>query len=105
MSEKKTIKDPAAPKEPIDLARDLLNNRQQAYKQLFGGEGEHIKQVLKDLAGFCRANTSSFHPDQRVHAVLEGRREVWLRIQQHLTLPINELQELYLTQIGGENDR
>lgn len=46
-------------------------------------EGE---MALQDLKEFCRADQSTFHPDARMHAVLEGRREVWLRIQDHLKL-------------------
>lgn len=48
-----------------------------------------------DLARFCRADQSTFHADARVHAVLEGRREVWLRIQEHLRLSDEELFTLY----------
>jgi hypothetical protein len=48
-------------------------------------------KVLADLAKFCRAQESTFHPDARVHAVAEGRREVWLRIQQHLNLSDEDL--------------
>lgn len=51
--------------------------------------------VMADLARFCRANTTCFHEDPRIHAVLEGRREVWLRITQHLNLPLEELAKLY----------
>lgn len=51
--------------------------------------------VLIDLAKFCRADVSCFDPDPRVHAALEGRREVWLRIQQHLNLSPEQLLALY----------
>lgn len=47
--------------------------------------------VLKDLGKFCRANESCFQDDPRAHAVLEGRREVFLRIQKHLNLPEEQL--------------
>lgn len=80
----------------IDKARDLLNTRQQAFNQVFSLEGQHTKRVLEDLAKFCRAEESTFHPDARVHAVIEGRREVWLRIQRHLNLSPEELFEYYL---------
>jgi hypothetical protein len=55
--------------------------------------------VLNDLAAFCRANKSTFHEDPRAHAVLEGRREVWLRIQQHLQLDEDALWKIY----GNQN--
>jgi hypothetical protein len=49
------------------------------------------RPVLADLAEFCRADRSCWHPDPRVHAVLEGRREVWLRIQRYINLPAEQL--------------
>lgn len=53
------------------------------------------EEVLADLAKFCRANQSTFHADPRVHAVAEGRREVWLRITQHLNLTDDQLWRMY----------
>lgn len=86
----------------LDKAKDLINSRKQAYVQIFEGDkGEFMKTVMKDLERFCRANESCFHPDQRVHAVIEGRREVWLRIQQHLTLTPDELHRIFLS--GNKN--
>ena len=55
----------------------------------------HGQKVLEDLAKFCRANETTFHPDARVHAALEGRREVWLRIRAHLDLSDQQLWELF----------
>lgn len=43
-------------------------------------------RVLRSLAQFCYANTSTFDTDPRLHAKLEGRREVWLEIQRVLDL-------------------
>lgn len=51
--------------------------------------------VLIDLARFCRAGESCFHADPRLHAVLEGRREVWLRIEHHLRLNSEQLHAIY----------
>lgn len=66
-----------------------LKDRTTAYKLVFGtAAGE---EVLKDLAQFCRANASTFEADPRKHAALEGRREVWLRIQKHLNLSAAEV--------------
>jgi hypothetical protein len=47
--------------------------------------------VLADLARFCRADESTFNADPRVEGVLQGRREVWLRIAKHLNLTPDEL--------------
>lgn len=76
----------------------FLGIRQQSYKQAFGSPAG--QQVLEDLAKFCRANRTVWHPDARMHAVLTGRQEVWLRIQQHLNLPAETLFTLYS---GGLN--
>lgn len=46
--------------------------------------------VMEDLAVFCRANESTFSADPRVHALLEGRREVFLRIMDHIGLTPDE---------------
>lgn len=73
-------------------ARVGLLERQHAYKTTF--KGPVAAAVMMDLAFFCRANESTFHDDPRVSAKLDGRREVWLRIQQHLKLTPDQLWEL-----------
>lgn len=78
----------------IEKAKSFLRGRKFAYHQVFNPENLYTKEVLADLAKFCRANKSTFHTDDRVHAVLEGRREVFLRIQQHLNLSEDELWDL-----------
>ena len=78
--------------EALDKLRQVFASRQQCYKQTF--KGPVAEEVLRDLARFCRANTSTFHEDARLHAVAEGRREVWLRIQNHLQLSPDELWRL-----------
>jgi hypothetical protein len=66
------------------------------------------RAVLYDLAKFCRANESCLHPDPVVHAALGGRREVWLRIQQHLALTPTQLLEIFsasqVRAIEGDED-
>lgn len=77
----------------IDYAKDLLLSRKIAYTRAFDSvEG---KQVLSDLAKFCRANKTTFHDDERRSLILQGRHEVWLRIQDHLQLTQEELYQLY----------
>lgn len=79
--------------ELIEKIRGLLFNRQKAYQSVF--DSEFGKIVLADLARFCRADESTFHPDARVAGNLDGRREVWLRIQQHLQLDSEALYKIY----------
>jgi hypothetical protein len=75
-----------------DLA-DLLSRRREAYQATFAGPPG--QRVLADLARFCRANESTFHADPRVHALAEGRREVFLRIVKHLNLSTEDLMAFY----------
>lgn len=72
-----------------------FQKRTDSYVKVFDKENKFTEEVLKDLAKFCRAHESTFHPDQRVHAQLEGRREVWLRIQESLKLSADEIFELH----------
>lgn len=74
---------------------DFLKRRRQAYMQTFGHNNFASQEVLIDLAKFCRANETTFHPDPRVSAVLQGRHEVWLRIINHLHLSSEQLFALY----------
>lgn len=73
----------------------LLDSRKAAYMAVFDISGAKTPTVLKDLAVFCRANESTFHPDARMHSLLEGRREVWLRITSYLNLTNEQLAQLY----------
>jgi len=76
-----------------DPIGEFLGERQTAYiKTFINPMGD---KVLADLAQFCRAGQSTFDPDPRVSALLEGRREVFLRILQHLELPQEKLRKLF----------
>lgn len=78
----------------LDILRRLVSRRQHAYQRTF--KGPLAESVLADLMRFCRAHDSTFHPDPRLAANLDGRREVWLRIQQHLRLSPEELYRIAL---------
>ena len=77
----------------IDNAKQFLAQRRTVYSQTF--RTSFGEKVLEDLAKFCRAHESTFHPDPRVHAVLEGRREVFLRIMEHLQFNDDQLYHLH----------
>jgi len=79
--------------ELIEKARNFLFRRQQAYRATFKGPLPDV--VLRDLAKFCRANVSTGHADTHIAARLDGRREVWLRIQAHLNLTQEQLWDLH----------
>lgn len=74
---------------------DFLKRRRLAYNLTFRRDNYAGQEVLSDLAKFCRANESTFHPDPRIAAMLDGRREVWLRITNHLNLSSEQLFALY----------
>jgi hypothetical protein len=69
-----------------------------AYRRVFtGDDGEPTPAaalILADLRRFCRAETSCWAGTAREHALLEGRREVWLRIQHHLNLTDTQIHAL-----------
>ena len=69
---------------PWGRAFSFFQHRKKAYCQI-------PDAVLADLAKFCRATQPTWHPDPRTHALLEGRREVWLRIQRYINLPVEQL--------------
>lgn len=90
------------PAEVVEKLRQIVFHRQFAYQQTF--HGPLAKEVLVDLAKFCRAHESTFSQDARLHAVLEGRREVWLRLQNHLKMDSETLWSLYERKMRGGID-
>ncbi len=83
------------PRTRNQVVKDFLQQRKIAFGQVFHPDNPYAQQVLADLARFCRAHESCFNSDPRIHAALEGRREVWLRIQNHLSLTPDQLCVLY----------
>jgi hypothetical protein len=79
--------------ETVQKTLNFLRRRKQNYQLAFMSPAG--QEVLQDLIQFCRADRTCFDPDPRIHAALEGRREVWLRIQQHLGLTAEQLLVLY----------
>lgn len=82
-------------KETIQVFKSKLQGTALAYKRVFDEKSPYTHEVLKDLAKFCRAHETTFHADARIHAVLEGRREVWLKIERMLNLSAEELYQLH----------
>lgn len=78
------------------FGRQFLRNRRLAYLRVFNTENRDVQVVLSDLASFCRADRTTVVPgDPVATAVLEGRREAWLRVNQHLHLSEETLWQLY----------
>jgi len=79
----------------VSRFKDILQGKKVAYNKVFDRNNVYTDAVLKDLAKFCRAHKSTFLPDARASAVLEGRREVWLMIQEYLELEVEEIYSLH----------
>ena len=74
----------------------LMRRRRSGYRELFGPGRDGLfsaaqTAVLADLKRFCHAETPTFDRDPQVHAFREGRRDVWLRIQQFLALTDDQI--------------
>ena len=78
-----------------DRLRKYFQRKQIAYQKVFDKDNVFTEEVLRDLAKFCRAHDSTFHKDERAATLLEGRREVWLRIQEQLQLTTDQLYALH----------
>lgn len=74
----------------------FLTGRKRDYQMVFGSPAG--QRVLEDLMVFCRANDTCFNENERVTMMLEGRREVYLRICKHLKLSPEQLVDMF----GGQ---
>lgn len=79
------------------LLRMINARRAHHYRAVFLEEDGKLsvsaEKMLADLDRFCRGNKSTFSPDARVHALLEGRREVLLRILNFIGVPSDEIKQ------------
>lgn len=76
---------------PVGAHLSILRGNYQIFNAP-GGSG-----VITDLIPFCRAIESTFDPNPYIAARLDGRREVFLRINDHLNLSTEQL----YTMAGG----
>ncbi len=91
----------------IDLAPEREREHQRAFDKLRLRKRAYEgipHDVRVDLARFCRANETCFNADPRIHAVLEGRREVWLRMMQHWECSPAQLAEIYRAVVAPGDD-
>ena len=82
-------------RESIRATWDFLIRRKQDYRTVFDRDNPCTKKVLDDLARFCRAHKTTHTEDTHASAVMEGRREVWLRIQHNLQMTDDQLWDHY----------
>jgi hypothetical protein len=68
----------------LELQLKAIGEKKTAYQIVFGTNDPArlaaVQAVLNDLRKFCRADQPTYMTDARDHALLEGRREVWLHI-------------------------
>lgn len=72
---------------------DIFRHQKRQYIE-WAAYMEH-KGALQNLAKFCRANASTVGPTVEQTYALIGRREVWLRIVEHMNLSPEQLTDLY----------
>lgn len=74
-----------------------LRVRQEAYRRMFSGEAQDgdAEIVMRDIKAFCRGDTSTYHDSERVHVLLTGRQEVYMRIMDHMRLTYDDLVTKY----------
>lgn len=74
-----------------------LERRQQAYRRMFAALNPEDREIIEeDLSWFCMGNRAVFHENERVHVLLTGRQEVWMRIQDHIRLNLEDLVSKYI---------
>lgn len=81
----------------LNLLRNLTVLRARSYKRVFmvdGAISRDAEIVLADLRELAFGNSTTFHADPYIAARRAGRREVWLRIVQHLNLDEEKVQKL-----------
>lgn len=78
---------------------EYLMGMKRAYQLTFQLNQPANVMVLEDLQKFCRATESCVVPGDRDKTlILEGRREVWLRMTEYLHLTPDQL---YALKTGG----
>ena len=88
-----------------ERAKQLLSARAKSYQRIFLAHGTDTDVVLSDLAKFCRAHESTFHLEHTMSDRLDGRREVWLRLQHFLQLTDDALWSIYGNQSLPPDDQ
>lgn len=84
-------------------AIEFWRRKKAAYQVAFTGNGG--SEVLADLADFCHFfKTTAAPEDDRLAAMREGRRQVFLRIYHHLKLTPEQLSALYLDVIADNGE-
>lgn len=76
---------------PWESALDLVRVK-KSYRSVF--QTPEGRRVLRDLAKVCHAASTTFDADPREQARKEGKRQIWLRIQNMIMIPDDEVYKL-----------
>lgn len=79
---------------PLDKLIARLREKKKSYQSLFGPKGLLESEAMMDLAWFCYAFRTTKEPGTDM-LINEGRRQVWMRIQEYLNLEPDEIVQLY----------
>lgn len=83
---------------PINALRWRAVQTSRAFKEMFFNDDAKLRRAaeiaLVDLREYCFARRPTFSTDSLVMARREGRRDVWLRIQDFLNLDEKQVQQL-----------
>jgi hypothetical protein len=74
-----------------------------AFKRLFGGKGD-AEVVLEHLAKVCWVYRTPDDCDPNVALRLQGRRDVWVVIENLVTMKDEEIRAVSATQEGRETE-
>jgi hypothetical protein len=77
----------------VKEAIDLITRRHVAWNRVF--EGPDGRQVERQLSIFCFANTTTFDIDPIKSAYKQGRKDVWILMQNYRHLTPKQLAVIY----------
>ncbi len=77
----------------VQAAIDIITQRHIAWSRVFAGPDGRI--VEKQLSVFCCANASTFDKDPIKSAYLQGRKDVWILMQNYRHLTPLQLAAIY----------
>lgn len=92
-------------KEANEATAKALEARRNAYHRWLAGKpiGDDMEIIDADLRQFCRADQSTYHDNERIHVLLTGRQEVWLRIKDFSTLSLDAILVKYTQAYEAKN--
>ena len=79
---------------------EMITERKRAFQLAFKSPAGEA--VMRELAKYCRVYSTTAHETPNLTFVFEGRRQVYLRIQQYLESSVESLHEMF--NVRGDYD-